>query len=741
MSGFAPRLGLVGALLLALAGSAAGAPLPRPAVSDTTSDSLLFIGDVIVGTIPCPGCEPRVCTEKPVPVTVRGEFPDACYSFRGLRELPVAAAFPVLVADIVYEGCNRGCPTVVTPFAGSTELPPPGFPGTHSFLLIEQVRSCPDTTAVISSRSRMISYVVTYPCVPTDSVARALVNFSVSPAHPCAGDTLKLVMAKNGCPPCVDLTSLGLDIEGRPYATLDWRPDCLEFACLPETLTTPLGVFAPGHHVIDTQVDVHVLLAPAPDSTISFVARTEFDVPLVCDTTTAPCMSPFLRAGFLREPGACALTVDPGGTGTLGLSMVPTVPLGGVEGRIACPPPFRIVRARAVHDDAHVFSTPEGRGIRYLVITDLRNPFPAAPGPLMELEIAADPGAPPGARGSLLAIITLASDVNGDSVALCDRRLIDPMPIPLCVTGDGANCDANGDGRADVRDLVLMTRCFRLDLSPPDSVRICRDCNGDSAFTIADILCCARHILRRPPVPRDSVQADGRLSLRFDPPVAASDGVLLVTARLSGMRSVNAALLHIKYPAVRWEVRLPPSRFMAPALPGPVGGWLPFDDLDEPGVVHLGAVRMTDEAADEITFQLMFTPIAPQAGDRIEVEGADLGSPDGAVLTPTGAPPTLTLDSPLGPPTGALELSAARPNPFGIRTTFFVRLPAGALVDLAVHDLAGRRIATIAHATFEAGDHPFTWDGAGNRDGVYFVRLTVNGQVLSTRVAMLRDSR
>ena len=737
----AQSIGLV-SLWLALAGPVAGAATggSRPAAADTTSDSLLYIHDVIVGTIPCPGCPPRVCTENPVPVTVRGEFPTTCYTLRGLRELPVAAPFPVLLADIVREDCSEGCPTVVTPFAGSTELPPPGFPGTHSFLLVEQVRGCPDSSSIISSRSRMISYVVTYPCVPIDSVARSLVNFSVAPAHPCAGDTLSLVMAKNGCPPCVDLTGLGFDIEGHPYATFDWRPGCLELACFPETLSTPLGVFAPGHHVIDTRVDVRVLAAPAPDSTISFLARVEFDVPLVCDTTTAPCMSPFLRAGFLREAGACALTVEPGGTGLLGLSVVPTVPLGGVEGRIDCSPPFRIVRARAVHDDAHVFSAPEGRGIRYLVITDLRNPFPPGPGPLMQLEIAADPGAPPGARGHLLALITLASDVNGDSVALCDPTLIDPMPIPLCVAGGDSTCDANGDGRGDVRDLVLMTRCFRLDLSPPDSVRICRDCNGDSAFTIADVICCARHILRGPPVPRDSVHADGRLSVHFDP-LVTSGGNLVVTVHVTGVRSLSAVVLHLGYPAGRWQASLP----YAPGRPVDrtvaFGGWLPLVDTDEPGRVHLGAVRVADDADDEVAYQLLFTPIAPQAGDRIEVEGADLGSPDGTVLTPTGAPPTLTLDSPLGPPSGTLELSAARPNPFGTRTTFFVRLPASALVDLAVHDLAGRRVATIAHATFDAGDHPFTWDGAGNRDGVYFVRLTVNGQVLSTRVAMLRDSR
>ena len=734
----APRLGLV-ALLLTLTGSAAEAAVPRPAVADTTSDSLLYIGDVIVGRSPCVGCPPRACVTEPVPVTVTGGFPNLCYRFNGLRGVPVAAPFPVLLADIVYEGCGGGCPDQAIGFSGTAELPPPGFPGTHQFLLIEQVRGCPDSTSIISSRSRMISYEVVYPCVPIDSLARSLVNFAIAPAHPCAGDSLSLVMAKNGCPPCVDLTSLGPDSEGRFHATLDWRPDCLEFACIPESLSTPLGVFAPGHHAIDTQVDVHVLAAPAPDSTISFTARVEFDVPLVCDTTTTPCMVPFLRAGFLREPRVCALTVDPGGTGTLGLSVVPTVPLGGLEGRIDCSAPFRIVRAGAPEgmDDLYVFSTPAGRGIRYLVLADVRNPLPAAPGPVMRLVIAADPGAPPGARGSLLPRITLASDVNGDSVALCDPRLIDPMPIPLCVTADSAQCDANGDGRGDVRDLVLLTHCFDGILNPTDRAPACHDCDGDSLFTPGDLLCCARHILRAPPLPRDSVHADERLSVRFDPPLPMSDGGVGVTARVTGVRSLSAALLHLEYPAGHWQARPPVA---VPAGPD-LSGWLAVVDPDEPGVAHLGAVRLKENAHDEIVFRLVFSPIAPQAGDRIEVEGADLGSPDGAVLTPTGVLPTLTLDAPPSPPAATLALSAARPNPFSTSTTFFVRLPASALVDLAVHDLAGRRIATIAHATYDAGEHPFVWDGAGAHDGVYFVRLTVNGQVLSTRVAMLRDGR
>jgi hypothetical protein len=723
------------ALQLALLASVAQAAAPRPAVSDTTGDSLRFIREVIVGTITCATCPPRVCTSKPVPITVRGEFPDACYTLRGLHELPVAAPFPVLLADIVYDGCSGGCPAVVTPFAGSAELPPPQTPGMHSFLLVERVRGCPDSTSVISSRSRMITYEVTYPCVPTDSVARALVNFAVSPAHPCAGDSVSLVMAKNGCPPCVDLTSLGPDIEGRLHATLDWRPDCVEFACFPETLTTPLGVFAPGHHVIDTRVDVHVLLAPAPDSTISFLARVEFDVPLACDTTTVPCMSPYLRAGFLREAGACALTVDPGGTGTLGLSMVPTVPLGGLEGRIDCSPPFRIVRATAVHDLAHVFSTPEGRGIRYLVITDLRFPFPAAPGPVMQLEIAADPGAPPGARGRLLPRITLASDVNGDSVALCDPRLIDPLPIPLCVTG-GADCDANGDGRGDVRDLVLMTRCFRNVLSPEDSVRICRLCDTDSVFTISDLFCCAREILRGPA--RAARQRAPRRAAARELRSAPGDG-----RRGRGRRPHLGSRRTQRGPAAAHLPRRALARGGRADASGPAarGGRLVAvlghqrAGTGLPGRSSHGRRRLG------LLVPLVFTAIAPPLpGDRLEALGADLAGAAGTVLAPLDALPVITLDAP-NPRGSAVALSAARPNPFTDHTSFVVTLPKPAQVDLAIHDLAGRRIATIARGPLDAGQRSFTWDGAGAAKGSTFVRLAVDGQVLSTRVALLKESR
>src|SRR5262249_57926861 len=123
---------------------------------------------------------------------------------------------------------------------------------------------------------------------------------------------------------------------------------------------------------------------------------------------------------------------------------------------------------------------------------------------------------PAGTHGNMVARVTVASDPNGGDVPICQLIALDLPAIGLCVS-DGDSCDANGDGHADVRDLVLMTRCFRQLLSEQDSTHICRDCDGDGLFSFDDLFCCALFILRGPLVPRDSVHADPTLHVSFDP--------------------------------------------------------------------------------------------------------------------------------------------------------------------------------------------------------------------------------
>jgi len=87
---------------------------------------------------------------------------------------------------------------------------------------------------------------------------------------------------------------------------------------------------------------------------------------------------------------------------------------------------------------------------------------------------------------------------------------------------------------------------------------------------------------------------------------------------------------------------------------------------------------------------------------------------------------------------------ACAPNPFRAGTRFTLRLPASALVELAVFDAAGRverRLA--ARAELAAGPHEFAWDGrdaqgARAAPGVYYVRGVAGSARLALAVVRIR---
>ena len=83
------------------------------------------------------------------------------------------------------------------------------------------------------------------------------------------------------------------------------------------------------------------------------------------------------------------------------------------------------------------------------------------------------------------------------------------------------------------------------------------------------------------------------------------------------------------------------------------------------------------------------------------------------------------------------------PNPFNSETAIDYRLPAMSEVELAVFDLAGQRVATLARGSRAAGAHRVRWDGrdeAGHRlaSGVYLFRLTSGAELRQRKVLLLR---
>jgi len=85
----------------------------------------------------------------------------------------------------------------------------------------------------------------------------------------------------------------------------------------------------------------------------------------------------------------------------------------------------------------------------------------------------------------------------------------------------------------------------------------------------------------------------------------------------------------------------------------------------------------------------------------------------------------------------------ARPNPAGQQLSFGISLPIGGEVTLTVHDPNGRLVATLVDEPLSAGEHLASWNarevpGQAVATGVYFARLRVGGNIVSSRFVIRR---
>lgn len=94
------------------------------------------------------------------------------------------------------------------------------------------------------------------------------------------------------------------------------------------------------------------------------------------------------------------------------------------------------------------------------------------------------------------------------------------------------------------------------------------------------------------------------------------------------------------------------------------------------------------------------------------------------------------------PPVGTGRVANA-PNPFNPSTTIRFGLERSGYVDLAVYDVAGRRVRTLIAQDYAAGEHRMRWDGRDDRgvdvpSGIYFARLSADGRTLSRKMTLLK---
>ena len=131
-----------------------------------------------------------------------------------------------------------------------------------------------------------------------------------------------------------------------------------------------------------------------------------------------------------------------------------------------------------------------------------------------------------------------------------------------------------------------------------------------------------------------------------------------------------------------------------------------------------------------------FSPGGPPPWPQFHHDGERTGTLD---------TPSLLAVDPGGPAPRALELAAPRPNPARGPIALRYAVPPGTgALELAVFDLAGRRVRTLEkQAARAAGFATAVWDlrddrGGAASSGVYLVRLSAAGRALTRKLVVVR---
>ena len=90
-----------------------------------------------------------------------------------------------------------------------------------------------------------------------------------------------------------------------------------------------------------------------------------------------------------------------------------------------------------------------------------------------------------------------------------------------------------------------------------------------------------------------------------------------------------------------------------------------------------------------------------------------------------------------------LLLEQNYPNPFNPTTSIRYSMPEAAFVELAIHDVQGRRVAVLVNGFETEGPHEVLWDGRDlNHEtvgtGVYFYRLRVGERILTRKMLLVK---
>lgn len=602
-----------------------------------------------------------------------------------------------------------------------------------------------------------IDFVVTAECGPTEGLPY-VDHVQIGPPDggtpPCVppGDSIPVFIAghfPNGCFTLAKVEVLPDDSMGpmprSPGVRLTVEDcACCTIVCADQPVRWSASIKLPPLPAFAYKLPVELVRTSCNSTIARFAAGYPYVVSDSCARRIG-CILPSFDPG--GAPHECDAQIGPGQPARLTLFLRSTTALSGLQGELALSDPTLHVTQLAAAGPAQGMRlrwTPTPRGARFALISDQGAPIlpvpPNGPAPPV-LEIEVEQGATAPTPVTLLDLVQLlAADGAGQEVPWCPTLAAGPSfryaayaricsgPRPV------AHCDFNGDGREDIRDLVLMVRCLRDSALCGDSTAHF-DCNQDGTFTLDDVLCCAGSILGQDCVacPPGETRDARDLKLGLGPPVGRlpSPGLPI---RIEGGSTIGGARLTLRFPEDRYDVS-------GVDLAGAAPTWIHVTHVSG-GRVVIGLIKAAEAVAPEtdiaFTLQLALKP-GREPGGEVALESAELAAPDGVRL----AANVPALRQPLG---GAprIALSENRPNPFAGSTRFAVTLDRPGLVEVGIYDLGGRRLVTLHRGELPAGTREFSWDGrlgdgARARDGVYFYRAAAGTETLARKLVLLQS--
>ena len=95
-------------------------------------------------------------------------------------------------------------------------------------------------------------------------------------------------------------------------------------------------------------------------------------------------------------------------------------------------------------------------------------------------------------------------------------------------------------------------------------------------------------------------------------------------------------------------------------------------------------------------------------------------------------------DRPIPETASAYKLSQNYPNPFNLTTTISFTLLKNGFVELKVFDVAGREVATLISQSMDVGNYGVPFDASGLASGIYYYRMTLDGQATTKKMLLLK---